>query len=331
MPLAWASAATSPNDSLRDGIATTSAAWYQRARVSRSAGGCTTTSSATPVIDASASSSRTAVVRPDGPPSTTSSGTGRPVALSTPSALTSTSGALSACTRPAKSTIWRSCGRPSSAARGRSAVARHEPVEVDAGLDHVHPGRVGAVELDQLLGLDRACWPRARARRRPPAPRRSRARSARRRRRAPATRSSRARACARCAPAGPPSGPPRSRPPARTASSASARRRTSRAGARPPSAGRPRPSRTARRAGRSCPAARTGRRGRGAPGSAATTPALDLVGEQDLALLRCGQRPRPPRPAPGSVTVSAWSDDVARVKISTRAPRAASARDSSST
>ena len=157
VPVACASTATSPNDSLYDGTATAVAAAYQRASSAWDTGGTNRTTSASPSSAArSASACGLSSPVPDGPPTTgTTSRSRRPGsrASSSATARSSTSGALSGWIRPANSSTSESVGQ---AERGARLGRRHRPedVEVDAGVDDLDPAGVGVVQVDQLLGLE---------------------------------------------------------------------------------------------------------------------------------------------------------------------------------
>ena len=72
---------------------------------------------------------------------------------SSATARSSTSGALSGWIRPAKSSTRGVGGQPELGAYG-GLVLRPEDVEVDAGVDDLDARRVGVVQVDQLLGLE---------------------------------------------------------------------------------------------------------------------------------------------------------------------------------
>ena len=75
--------------------------------------------------------------------------------MSLAAVLSATSGPLSGCTRPTKSSTTASWARPNRllASRLDCAVPGWKTLEVGAGVDGLHLGRVGVVELGQLACL----------------------------------------------------------------------------------------------------------------------------------------------------------------------------------
>ena len=183
VPHACASTATSPNDSLCDGTATRSAARYHWASV----GPVDRRHEPDEVADAALlgelgerhrvahAGAAGAAEHGDDEPERRS---GRRRSSSA-AALTSTSGALSGWIRPTNSRSTASAAdaepRPGPRLRRRGGTrARSTP-----GSATTDPVGVGVVEVDELGGLARRCWPPGGRRPRRPAPRRSRGPSAR--------------------------------------------------------------------------------------------------------------------------------------------------------
>ena len=151
---ACASNATSPNDSLWLGTATTSAARNATASSSARIGGRKSTAARTPSALASPPSRWTACPSaPDEPPTTRSrhgrSGWRR---ISTASARTSTSGAFEGLDPAGEHDHQLVRSEADGSSRG-GTVAGGEQVGVNAGGHHVDRQRIRAVELGELAGL----------------------------------------------------------------------------------------------------------------------------------------------------------------------------------
>ena len=156
VPVACASTATSPKDSLYDGTHDQRRRGVPVGELGWATGGTNRTTSSMPSAAASwTSDSGCSRPVPEGPPTT---GTTEPVAQRRVSleqrgtARSSTSGAFSGWIRPANISTTASRGSPS---RARGAVDDgRNTVEVDAGVHHLDAGRVRVVQLEQLLGLE---------------------------------------------------------------------------------------------------------------------------------------------------------------------------------
>ena len=157
VPVACASAATSPNDSLYDGTATAVAAAYQRASSAWVTGGTNRTMSAMPRSTArSASACGFSRPVPEGPPTIGTTSEDRRSGDAREHLGDRVQQHVRGLERldPAGEQQHVGVDRQPQAGAGLGGGERAEDVEVDAGVDHLDPARLGVVQLDQLLGLD---------------------------------------------------------------------------------------------------------------------------------------------------------------------------------
>ena len=157
VPVAWASAATSPKDSLYDGTATSVAAAYHRASSACETGGTNRTTSVEPELGGEvgerlrlveAGAGRAADDRDDDP--------GAAARLALEQRGHRAEQHVGRLERLDPAGEEQDVGVRRQPEPGARRALRHGPedVEVDAGVDDLDPRRVGVVQLDQLLGLE---------------------------------------------------------------------------------------------------------------------------------------------------------------------------------